>query len=157
MKKQILSIALGLTMMAIGTTTYATDKNPESGAKLTANEKVVKDFNNKFKSSVNPVIHSAKDGFIAKSLVDGYEITSAYDKKGNWVYTIKHYPADNLASDIIYIVEGSFDNYLITAMDKVDQPGNESVYIVYLENCNSFKTLRVVNNEVELTQDFQKG
>ena len=42
-------------------------------------------------------------------------------------------------------------------MDKVDQPGNESVYIVYMENCNSFKTLRVVNNEVELVQNFQKG
>jgi hypothetical protein len=42
-------------------------------------------------------------------------------------------------------------------MDKVDQPGNESVYIVYLEGRNSFKTVRVVNDEVELVQDFQKG
>jgi len=157
MKKQILSIALGLVMMAIGTTTYAGDKTPGSSTKLTANEKVVKDFNKKFKSSVNPVIYSSKDGFIAKSLVDGHEITSAYDKKGNWVYTIKLYPTDNLALNIINIVEGSFDNYFITTMDKVDQPGNESVYIVYMENCNSFKTLRVVNNEVELVQDFRKG
>jgi hypothetical protein len=104
MKKQILSIAVGLVMMAIGTTTYAADTNPSGSTKLTAREKVVKDFNSKFKSAVDPVIYSSKDGFIAKSLVDDHETTSAYDKKGNWVYTIKHYPTDNLALNIVNIV-----------------------------------------------------
>jgi hypothetical protein len=157
MKKQILSTAIGLVMMAIGTTTYAADKTPGSGTKPTANEKVVKDFNKQFKNSLNPTINSSNDGFIVKSLVDGHEITSAYDKKGNWVYTIKLYPTDNLALNIINIVKGSFDNYFITTMEKVDQPGNESVFVVHMENYNSFKTLRVVNNEVELVEDFQKG
>ena len=156
MKKQILSIALGLGIMAIGTTTYAADKNV-SGTKLTSNKKVVKDFSEKFKTPVNSLIGSFNDGFIVRSLVDGHEITSAYDKKGNWVYTIKHYTTDNLALNIINIVKGSFDNYFITTMDKVDQPGNESVYVVHMENFNSFRTLRVVNNEVELVEDFQKG
>jgi hypothetical protein len=157
MKKQILSITLGFGIMAIGTTTYAADKNPVSDTRLTSNEKVVKDFSKKLKSSVNSLIDSFNDGFIVRSLVDGHEITSAYDKKGNWVYTIKHYTTDNLALNIINIVKGSFDNYFITTMDKVDQPGNESVYVVHMENFNSFRTLRVVNNEVELVEDFQKG
>ena len=50
MKKQILSIALGLAIMAIGTTTTAADMNPVSSKKLTANEKAVKDFTKQFLS-----------------------------------------------------------------------------------------------------------
>lgn len=157
MKKQILSIAIVLLMMAVGTTTYAGDKTPGSSTKLTANEKVAKDFHQRFKSSLNPTINSSGDGFIVQSRIDGHNITSAYDKKGNWVYTIKLYPTENLSLNIINIVKGSFDNYFITTMEKVDQPGNESVYIVHMENSDSFKTLRVVNNEVELVQNFQKG
>jgi hypothetical protein len=131
MKTQILSIALGLVMMAIGTTTYAADKNP--------------------------IINSSKDGFIVNSLADGHEMTSAYDKKGKLVYTITHYPTDNLAKNIMDIVKDNYANYFISGMEKVDQPGSESVFVVHIKNHDSFKTLRVVNNEVELVQDFQKG
>jgi hypothetical protein len=157
MKKQILSIALGLVMMAVGTTTYAADKNPVSGTKLTANEKVVKNFNRQFKNSVNPTIYTSNDGFIVQSQADGHEITSTYNKKGNWFYTITRYSADNLTKNIIDIVKGSYDNYFISGMEKVDQPGSKSVYVVHIENCNSFKTLRVSNDEVELVQDFKKA
>ncbi len=42
-------------------------------------------------------------------------------------------------------------------MEKVEQPGFNSVYIVHIEDCNSIKTLRVTSDEVELVQDFQKA
>ena len=52
-----------------------------------------------------------------------------------------------------YECNGSF----ISTMEKVDQPGNESLYVVYIEGRDSFKTVRVVNNDVELISNFQKG
>jgi hypothetical protein len=143
MKKQILSITLGLLMTAIATTTFAADKNHISSTKFTTTE--------------NLNINSSKDGLIVSSFIDGNEITSAYDKKGKLVYTITRYPADNVSKNIMNIVKTSYNNYFISGMEKVYQPGNETVFVVYIRNHDSFKTLRVVNNEVELVQNFQKG
>lgn len=157
MKKKILSIVLGLIMMAIGTATYAADKNSNSGKNPSAIEKVKIHFKQQFESAVNPTINSSKDGFIVKSQIDGRKITSAYTKRGNWVYTIDKYSITSLDKNIIEIAMPGYKNYFITAMEKVDQPGNKSIYIVHIEGSKSFKTLRVSDNVAELVEDFTKA
>ncbi|HEV8084921.1 MAG TPA: hypothetical protein VGP55_17055 [Chitinophagaceae bacterium] len=157
MKKQILSIVLGLVMMAIGTTTYAADKNSNSGKRAAATEKALKNFNKQFKSAVNTIINPSEDGFIVRSEINGHKITSAYNKRGNWVYTINGYSVTSLDKNIMEIAMPGYANYFITAMEKVDQPGDNSVYIVHIEGSKSFKTLRVSNNVVELVEDFTKA
>jgi len=158
MKKKILSIALGLILIALTTNTYAADKSHLNGAKLTPTEKAVKDFNKQFKNSVSPAIYAVNGGLILKSVADGYNVTLAYNEKGNWVYTIKRYPTESLAKDILDIATSSYNTYgyFITTMEKIDQPGSKSVYIVHMQNSNSYKTLRVKNDEVDLVQDFKK-
>ncbi len=156
MKKQILSIALGLIMMAIGTTTSALDKNFDSGTEFT-NKKVIKDFDKNFKTLSNAGTSPSNGSHIVNSLVDGHEIISVYNRKSKLIYTITRYATDNLAKNIMDIVRENYDTYFISGMEKVDQPGNESVFIVHIKNRDSFKTLRVVNSEVELVQDFQNG
>ena len=157
MKKKILSIALSLTLVAFTTSTYAAGKDVETKTKLTPTEKAVKSFSKEFKNVV-PVIYPSADGFILSSTANGHQITSAYDKQGNWNYTINRYPAASLALDIMNVVKENYntEGYFITTMEKVDQPASNSVFIVHLQNKNSFKTLRVINSEVELVQDFKK-
>jgi len=150
MKKQILSIALGLVTMAIGTTTYAADKNPVSDTRFTVSEKAVN-------NSISPFISLPTDGLTVHSEIDGNKVTSAYDKNGNWLYTIERHTAISLLKDIMDIVKDSYNNYSITGMEKVDRPGHNTVYVVHIEDRNSIKTLRVRNGDVELIQDFQKG
>jgi len=157
MKKQILSIALGLAIMATGTTTTAADKNPVSSKKLSANEKAVKNFIKQFTNSVNSTIYSSADGFIISTDSAGSKITSAYNKKGDWVYTIERYAADNLENDIVDIVKDNYEDYAVAGMEKIDQSGYNTIYIVHLEDIHSIKTIRVRNDEVELIQDFKKG
>ena len=157
MKKQILSIALGLAIMATGTTTTAADKNPVSGKKLSANEKAVKNFTKQFTNPVNSTIYSSADGFIISTDSAGSKITSAYNKKGDWVFTIERYAADNLEKDIVDIVKDSYEDYAVAGMEKIDQSGYNTIYIVHLEDSHSIKTIRVRNDEVELIQDFKKG
>jgi hypothetical protein len=150
MKKQILSIALGLVTMAIGTTTYAADKNPVNATKFTVNEKAVN-------NSISSFIFLTTDGLTVHSEIDGNKVTSAYDKNGDWLYTIERHTAVSLLKDIMDIVKDSYSNYSITGMEKVDRPGHNTVYVVHIEDRNSIKTLRVRNGEVELMQDFQRG
>ncbi|MEO8860630.1 MAG: hypothetical protein ABI358_04360 [Ginsengibacter sp.] len=157
MKKQILSTVLGLLMTTLVTTTYALGTNPASNPKLTAKEKAVKNFTSQFETISDPAVILEKEGMILQSKVEDHSITSAYDRKGNWTYTIKLYPTESLAGNIVKIVNDHYSNYFITKMEKVDQPGQATVFVVHMQNDDSFKTLRVVNKDVELVQDFKKG
>ncbi|MDQ6901607.1 MAG: hypothetical protein M3139_01185 [Bacteroidota bacterium] len=157
MKKQIFSIAMGLFMTALTTATFASSTNATSNPKLTAKEKAVKNFTNQFENVSDPSVILKKEGMILQSEADDHAISSAYDKKGNWLYTIKLYPAENLAGNIVKIITDHYNNYYITKMEKVDQPGKATVFVVHMQNDDSFKTLRVVNRDVELIQDFKKG
>lgn len=156
MKKQILSIALGLVTMAIATTTYAADKNSVTGTDMTINKQEIKDFASNLGNSTS-TISPSKDGSIVHSVVNGNAVTSAYDKKGNLVYTIERHTAVNLLKNVMDIVKESHYDYYISGMEKVDIPGFNTVYIVHIEDQKTIKTLRVSNGEVQVMQDFERG
>src|SRR5678815_4571810 len=135
MKKQILSIALVLAILIAGNVSHAADNN--NTKELTPQEKIVKDFNAQF--ALTPTISVSGNGFIASSVADGHQVSSAYTKKGNRVYTITRYASDNLDKRIINIVKMNYDKYFISSMEKIEQPGFDAVYIVHLSNSNSIK------------------
>jgi hypothetical protein len=129
MEKRILSIALSLAVILITNFSYAAEN----------------------KSSYS------KDGYILHSIIDGRQSTSAYNKRGNWLYTIQQYNTDNLDKKIIDKVQSVYGDYGVTSIQKVDQPGMETVYVLHLENENSIKVVRLTNDGMELVQDFTKG
>lgn len=91
-------------------------------------------------------------------VVDGNK-TSAFDQKGKWVYTIARYTSDNLPKNVFDVVRNSYDQFYISGMEKVEQPGTSTVYLVHLEDKTSIKTVKVnvKTGETELVQDFVRG
>ena len=157
MKTKIVSFILGIVLMAFGTTTKAADKKSGADKKQDPIEKVAKNFSEQFKAAVNPSIATLQNGFIVKSEIDGRKITSAYNKKGNWVYTLEGYSINSLDKNIIETAMPHYPKYFITAMEKVNEPYHASVYLVHIENADSFKTLRVNHGTVEVVQDISKA
>ena len=139
-------------MVITATVSNAAAKN--TGDNVTAQEKVIKDFNAEF--SLTPKVSITRNGFMANSVVDGHQISSAYTKKGNRVYSIVRYTADNLDKNVVSIIKDSYDKYFITSMEKIEEPGVDAVYIVHLNNATSIKTVRVTANGSELLQNFKK-
>lgn len=127
MKKQILVIALTLSVLLSASATYASDKNV---------------------SDKNYTVHT---------VVDGYKTVSAYSKKGKMIYSIQYYPSTSLAKNIMDVVRNNYGNCYISGMEKINQPGQNEVWVVHMENENSMKTLRVVNDDVQLIHDFPKA
>lgn len=124
---KILAIALTLSVLLSASATYASDKNV------------------------------ADKNYIVHSVVDGHKTVAAYDKKGNLVYSIQYYTADNLAKNIMDIVSRRFDHYYISGMEKINQPGQKEVFVVHMENAKSIKTVHVSDGEAELVNDFSKN
>lgn len=129
MRKQLFTIMLAVSGMLAASASYA------SGDKSAASLK----------------------GYTVHSIVDGRESTTAYDKKGNWVYTIQRYSLDNLDKSIIDKVHNVYGDYGVTGIQKIEQPGSATVYIVNIENKTSLKTVKLVNDDVELMQNFKKS
>ena len=131
MKKTILSIALGLIALFTVTTSFAAGKITAADVKRYETGK--------------------------GSIVVAGNITSVFNQKGKFIYSISRYSADNLPKDIFDVVRKNYGQFYIAGMEKVEQRNSNDVYIVHLEDNTSIKTLRVSNGETELVQDFVKG
>jgi hypothetical protein len=107
-------------------------------------------------ASGNTVSKSNK-GYVVHTVIDGRPSTTAYNKNGKWVYTIQQYNANNLDENIIDRVKSVYYRYDITGIQKVEQPGQDVVYVVHLEDSKSIKIVRLVNDEMELIEDLVKG
>ena len=129
MKKQLLNISMSIAAMIIVSTSFAADK----------------------KSS------SAEKGYTVHTVVDGHESITAYNKKGNLVYSIQDFTADNLDKNIVNKIKTVYDKYSITGLQKIEQPGLSTVYVAYLENARTLKTVRIADDEMELVKQFTKG
>ncbi len=147
MKKQIRTLAVGLTAIVCSTATFATVKNVNT---FTANETAAKKVSTSFK-------YVGDNGYTVRSVLNGNDVMTAFDKKGNLVYSIEYLNADNLAKDIVDIVKDGYGKYYISGMEKITQPGLENVFIVHLEDAVSIKTLRISEGNSELVQEFTKG
>lgn len=150
MKKQILSIAFGLATILFSTATFATVKSVNKTPVFINDNTAAKNISQQIKSETN-------NSYTVRSQVNGNDVISAYDKNGRWVYSIEYLNANNLKKDIIDIVKDGYNNYYISGMEKVTQPGFDEVYIVHIEDAVSLKTIRVSNGEPELVEDFVKG
>src|SRR5215218_599693 len=100
MKKHIVSLAMGLAIFCFA------NANPRDNSKASAaNERAQKNFHKEHRDVTNGTWYALQDGFKVEFTQDGRETRSVYGKRGNWLYTIKYYKADNLDKDLIDIVK----------------------------------------------------
>jgi hypothetical protein len=54
-------------------------------------------------------------------------------------------------------VRDTYENYYISGMVKIEQPGNSDVFLVYISNHDTFKTVEVIGDDVVLVKDIRKA
>ncbi len=136
MKKKLLSAAFALASILTVSTAFAGTNSAEK----------------KLAVATGTTVTTVDKGTIVKN----GNTTTAYNKNGAWVYTIQMFSADNLPKDIFDIVRNNYGSCYINGIKKVEQPGSEPVFFVQMENNTSVKTIKVINGETEVTNDFLK-
>jgi len=136
MKKYLTTAVIGLIALLTVTSSFAKGKSSEKDLAIPAGATVTK----------------LKTGTI---VIDG-NTTTAYDKKGNMVYTIQRYSADNLPLDVFKTVRATYGNYYIAGIEKVEQPGSGDVIFVHMQDNTVYKTAKISNDGSEITQEFTK-
>jgi hypothetical protein len=131
--------------------------NEFSGAdkKNLVNTKALRDFSKAFKTVTNENWHIVQDGFIAKFKQNNIQNRVDYDKKGNWLTTFRYYGEDHLPREVRHLVKSSFYDFDIIVVTEVTV-GNKTAYLVSIEDKTSSKKIRVVDNEMDVLEDFVK-
>ena len=129
MKKNILAIVLSAAVMLAASVSYAATNNSSATEK----------------------------SYTVHSVINGRQSTTFYDKKGHWLYTIQRYSLDNLDKNIVDQVHNVYSNYGVTAIQKIEGPAADPVYVINLENKTSIKVVKLANGEVQLLKDLTKG
>ncbi len=115
----------------------------------------MKAFNKDFKNDqdvkwfVEPAIISAT------FTRDDIKTNVLYDKKGNWLRTVKTYQENKMDPANRDIVKSRYYDDKITQVQEIKE-GEMKFYLVYLENESSFKILSIVDGEMNIYQQYKK-
>ena len=120
------------------------------------NARALKEFSKTFKTAANATWYEIKDGFIAKFKDDGIETRVGYNHKGRWMSTIRTYTEANLPRDVRRLVKSTYYDYSIFLVQEVTV-GDKTVYLVKIEDADTLKTIRVIDGEMDVYEDYKKG
>ena len=127
------------------------------------NQKAVKNFTRSYKGQSDEVWHNVTDGFIAHFTSGDINYRVDYDKKGNWLHTIRTYDESKLPRDVRHMVKSIYYDFDITQVQEiesplnVENPLNAPTYIIHLEGKKEFINLRVCDGEMDEWQKFYKS
>jgi len=123
------------------------------------NTKAVKDFRKRFATTDDEKWFDYRAGYAAVFTSDDVRFRVEYDSKGNWNGTEKDYTEVKLDRDIRKIVKQEYFDYNIAYVKEFMVPGmfGVPVYIITIENEDSFKTLSVCEDEIRVKEEFLKN
>jgi hypothetical protein len=123
----------------------------------TAYKRALKDFQKTF-AGINDVTwyDATSGGYIARFMQNDVKTIVAYNPKGNWSYTIHYYGEKKLPEDVRGIVKRTYYDYSIFGVSEVHFR-EQTVYIIYIQDENKFKTIRVYDNEMDELASYPKG
>lgn len=95
-------------------------------------------------------------GYIADIKSDSIKTRVFYDSKGRCRYIMKKYSENKMPSDMRVMVKNSFPDHTIIEITEIILPQNrdEIVYKVLIKNATNFKILRIINMEMEITDNY---
>jgi hypothetical protein len=123
------------------------------------NIKAAKDFRKRFAATDDEKWFDYRKGYAAVFTSDDVLFRVEYDSKGNWNGTEKDYREAKLDHDVRKIVKQVYFDYNIAWVKEFVVPGmfGIPVYVITIEDDNSFKTLSVCEDEIRVTEEFSKG
>jgi hypothetical protein len=79
-----------------------------------------------------------------------------YSPKGRWISTMRYLSVDQLPQDIVSDVLNTYKGYhIFFAQDVRTYLGY--AHVIKIEDCSSWKTLKIVNGEIEVMEEYIKS
>lgn len=117
--------------------------------------KAMRDFVKRNNGVENVEWMVADNGYVVK-YNDGNNsrCRTAYNSRGNHVYTIRQYNEHQLLREIRGIVKSTYYDYAITLVEQIEVPSKPVVYLVHLQDATTLKKVRICEGEMEVIEEY---
>lgn len=118
--------------------------------------KAVRSFKNSWQYIDNESWYQVPDGFRARFTQDGVLCLVTYNKKGNWLSTMRQYDETKLDKDVRSEVKSVYYDYNIILVEEIELPLKPLTYVIHLEDKDHFLNVRVCDREMEVMTEINK-
>lgn len=125
-------------------------------ASAEVNEKILKNFNKKFREADGVTWEQEDDNYMAKFSRDGITANSLFDAKGRLIYTINFFSDKQLPVNSKKMLNNKYDPYHITSAAQV-LIDNRNIWIVKLAGKTNFIALRIEDGEMSEIENFNRA
>ncbi|MGZ5246896.1 MAG: hypothetical protein ACXWV5_07630 [Flavitalea sp.] len=136
------------------TVSEESDRAALENMKLT-NMKVYKKFTKSFKNVADIKVTNKKDATFIYCKDAGIVTRVAYNKNGNWLNTMRSLLADQIPSRVSELVQEEFPRHKINGANEIHAL-DKIAFLVYIEDSKGFKTIRVIEGEWDVYEEFNK-
>jgi len=119
------------------------------------NVKMHKDFSRYYSTASDISTTTDKKHIMISCQVDGVQTRVNYYKNGHWASTLRFMRVNQLPSKLCNDILENYPGYKINRGKEVIV-GPKSAYLIDLENEKSFKTIRVIDGEYDIYEQFLK-
>lgn len=121
------------------------------------NIRAVRDFLKRNKNAIDAEWNVIDDGFVVKYSCNDKICRTVYNRKGEFLYTIRQYDEAQMPRDVRRIVKSRYFDYVITLVEEIDRPSKSIVYVIHLQDAASIINVQVSDGEIEVAGDYIKG
>jgi len=118
------------------------------------NRKAIKDLANSYKNGNNEKWFELPDGFVALFSLNYVNYQVTYNKRGNWVRTIRSYKPDKLSRDLRKVIRSTYKGYDITLIQEIHTPTDPITYIIDLTGQTDLVTIGISEGELQVLRKF---
>ncbi len=118
--------------------------------------KAVRNFIRDFENVSDVIWRQSANGSAAYFTMNGIKTRVFYHKNGDYQSMIKYYYEDKLAPEIRHLVKSSFYDFSIYGITELNKNG-QTIYEIKIEDKTSWKTIRIMNGEMEIKEEYNKA
>jgi len=119
--------------------------------------KAVRDFKKTFKNITNENWYTMPDGYRVNFTDEGMRSRLDYDKKGNWLHSIRYYDEKKLSAELRRLIVSSYLDYNIRSVEEVKSPRNTIFYIIHLEGQKNWINIKIGDYEIYELRKINKS
>ncbi|WP_315820917.1 hypothetical protein [Paraflavitalea speifideaquila] len=109
--------------------------------------RAVRHFKQTFPEAQDERWYIIQNGFMAKYKVGDTQVRLDYDRRGNWLYTIRYLTEKKLPREVRALVKSTWYDHTICSAEEI-QTSNQFIYILHLNQGDDWKLIRVADGEM---------
>lgn len=137
---------------------YTNAPAPEDiAAASTISTRAIKDFRTRYTKIADEQWSRFEKGFAAYFTKDGFKVRAYYDRRGNWLASLKYCNESQLPHFIRDIVKREYYDFTITQVLEISVP-EHTAWLLNVEDKDTFKVVRINDEgDMDLLHDYVKA